>query len=166
MAIITPFGLFGYLFTLFGLSNAAQTFQRMIERTCADLESTFPYMDDTRVGSTDRETHLHHLDTLFSALAINGLAINLEKCVFAVPTLEFLGHRISAAGSAPATDHTTKIQNCSPPPGHQAIATFSRHGTFLLPFLAKLCSSVAPFNRSPERGTANSAVDRHSLFKL
>jgi hypothetical protein len=113
-AIITPFGLFGYLFTPFGLSNAAQTFQRMIDRTCADLKGTFPYMDDTQVGSPDRETHLHHLEKLFSVLAVNGLAINLEKCVFAVPTLEFLGHRISAAGSAPVTDHTAEIQNCSP----------------------------------------------------
>ncbi len=32
-AIITPFGLFEYLFTPFGLSNAAQTFQRMIDPT-------------------------------------------------------------------------------------------------------------------------------------
>ncbi len=145
-AIITPFGLFEYLFTPFGLSNAAQTFQRMIDCTCADLEGTFPYMDDTRVGSPDRETHLHHLDKLFAALAINGLAINLEKCIFAVPTLEFLGHKISAAGSAPATDHTAEIQNCSPPPGHQTIATNSRHGEFLSAFFAKLRSSVAPFN--------------------
>jgi hypothetical protein len=32
-AIKTPFGLFEYLFTPFGLSNAAQTFQRMMDRT-------------------------------------------------------------------------------------------------------------------------------------
>ncbi len=79
----------------------------MIDRTCADLEGTFPYVDDTRVGSPDREMHLQHLDKLFSALTANGLAINL------VPTLEFLGHRISAAGSAPTTDHTAEMQNCS-----------------------------------------------------
>jgi hypothetical protein len=30
---------------------------------------------------------------IFAALAANGLAINLEKCVFAIPSLEFLGHK-------------------------------------------------------------------------
>ncbi len=47
----------------------------MIDLTCADLEGMFPYMDDNRVGSPDRETHLQHLDKLFSALAVKGLAI-------------------------------------------------------------------------------------------
>jgi hypothetical protein len=31
MTIIALFGLFEYLFTLFGLSNVAQTFQRMMD---------------------------------------------------------------------------------------------------------------------------------------
>ncbi len=70
----------------------------MIDRTCANLEGTFPYMDDTRVESPDRETHLHHLDKLFSALAVNRLAISLEKCVFAVPVLD------SAAAAADPVD--------------------------------------------------------------
>jgi hypothetical protein len=81
MAIITPVGLFEYLFTPFGFSNAPQTFQKMIDHTCANLEGTFRYMDDTRVGSLDRETHLQHLDKLFSALAANGLVINLENAI-------------------------------------------------------------------------------------
>jgi hypothetical protein len=46
-AIITPFGLFEYLFTPFGLSNAAQTFQRIIDRTTDGLEGVFAYMDDS-----------------------------------------------------------------------------------------------------------------------
>jgi putative transposase len=92
-------------------------------------------MDDTRVGSPDRETHLHHLDKLFTALAVNGLAINLEKCVFAVPTLEFLGHRISAADSAPATDHTAEIQNCSPPQDIKQLQRFLGMVNFYRRFL-------------------------------
>jgi hypothetical protein len=85
--------------------------QRRSNLFAPTVEGTFPYMDDARVGFLDRETHLQHLDKLFSVLAVNGLAINLEKCVFAVPILEFLGHRITAAGSSPPTDHTTEIQN-------------------------------------------------------
>ncbi len=40
-AIITPFDLFEYLFTPFGLSNAAQTFLRMMDRTTDGLEGVF-----------------------------------------------------------------------------------------------------------------------------
>jgi hypothetical protein len=42
-AIITPFGLFEYLFTPLGLSNAAQTFQRMMDHTTDGLEGVCIY---------------------------------------------------------------------------------------------------------------------------
>jgi hypothetical protein len=62
MGIITPFGLLEYLFTPFGMSNAAQTFQRMMDCTVDGLEGVFAYMDDSRVGSPDRQTQLLHLE--------------------------------------------------------------------------------------------------------
>jgi hypothetical protein len=106
--------LFEHLFTPFGLSNAAQTFQRMMDQTTDGLEGVFAYMDDSRVSSPDRQTHLCHLEAFFTALATNGLAINLEKCVFATHSLEILGHKISATGAAPTADHAAKIENCPP----------------------------------------------------
>jgi hypothetical protein len=57
--------------------------------------------------------HLAHLEALFSALAANGLTINLEKCVFAIPSL---GHTIWVVGSAPKAGHTAVINACPPPP--------------------------------------------------
>jgi hypothetical protein len=91
----------------FELSNAAQTFQRMMDWTTDSLEGMFAYMDDSRVGCPDRQTHLH-LEAFFNALAAIGLAINLEKFVFAVPSLEILGHTILATGSAPTAIHKIK----------------------------------------------------------
>ena len=38
---------------------------------------------------------------LFAILTANGLALNLEKCVFAVPELDFLGNRIPPPASPP-----------------------------------------------------------------
>jgi hypothetical protein len=87
MAIIMLLGLFEYLFMPFWLSNAAQTFQRMMDCTTDSLEGVFAYMDDSCVSSRDMQTHLLHWEVFFNALATNGLAINLKKCVFAVPSL-------------------------------------------------------------------------------
>jgi hypothetical protein len=104
----------------------------MIDRTTDSLEVVFAYMDDSHVGSPDRQTHLLHLEAFVNALATNGLAINLEKCI-------------------------------SPLLGHQAIATFPRHGELLPSFFAKLCTGVAPFNQSSEWGAPKrwSGLTRH-----
>jgi hypothetical protein len=99
----------------FGLSNAAQAFQRMMDRTIDSLEGVFAYMDNSHVGSPDRQTHLLHLEAFFNPVATNGHAINLEKCVFAVPSLEILSHMISATRSTPTADPATKIESCPPP---------------------------------------------------
>jgi hypothetical protein len=73
------------------------------------------YMDDSQVGSPDRQTHLQHLEAFFNALATNVLAINLEKSVLAAPSLEILGNTISATGASPMADHAAEIENCPPP---------------------------------------------------
>jgi hypothetical protein len=81
----------------------------MMDHVVSRWETVVAYMDNSWVGSPDRQTHLVHLEALFAALAANGLATNLEKCVFAIPTLEILGHAISAAGSTPTAGHTAAI---------------------------------------------------------
>jgi hypothetical protein len=140
-AIITPFGLFELLLTPFGLSNAAQTFQRMVDRTTDGLEGVFAYMDNSRVGSPDRQTHLCHLEAFFTALATSGHVINLEKCVFAAPSLEILGHTILAAGVAPTADHATKIKLCPPPQDITQLKRFLSMVNFYHPLLPN-CSQV------------------------
>jgi hypothetical protein len=139
--IITPFGLFEYLFTPFELSNAAQTFQRMMDCTTEGLEGVFAYMDDSRVGSPDRQTHLHHLEIFFNDLATNGLAMNLEKCVFAVPSLEILGHKISAPGVAPTAAHAAEIELCPPPQDFKQLQCFLSMVNFYRRFLPN-CAQV------------------------
>ncbi len=143
-AIIMPFGLFEYLFTPFGLSNAAQTFQRMMDHITDSLEGVFAYMDDSCVGSPDRQTHLRHLEAFFNALATNGLAINLQKCVFAAPSLEILGHTISAAGAAPTADHAAEIELCPPPQDIKHLQCFLGMVNFYRRFLPNSTQVLRP----------------------
>ncbi len=108
-----------------------------MDRTTDGLEGVFAYMDDSRVGSLYRQTHLHHLAAFFKALSANGLAINLEKCVFATPSLEILGHTISATGAAPTADHAAKIKNCPPPQDIKQLQRFLGMEIFYHRFLPK-----------------------------
>jgi hypothetical protein len=161
-AIITPFGLFEYLFTPFGLSNAAQTFQRMMDRTTDGLEGVFAYMDDSRVGSPGRQTHLRHLEAFFNALVTNGLAINLEKCVFAVPSLEILNHTISVTRAAPTADHAAEIENCPPPQDIKQLQRFLGMVNFYRRFLPNCAQVLKPLtNLLKGGGGQNLAMDRH-----
>jgi hypothetical protein len=93
----------------FGLRNAAQALQRLKDNILMGLDYVFSFLDDDGVFSKSREQHWTHLHTLLAILAANGLAINLEKCVFAVSEVDFLGHRISAAGVAPLRDNVQVI---------------------------------------------------------
>jgi Reverse transcriptase (RNA-dependent DNA polymerase) len=59
-AVITPFGTFEYLRIPFGLRNAGQTFQRLMDSVLAGLPYCFVYMDDVLVACTSPEQHVAH----------------------------------------------------------------------------------------------------------
>ena len=77
-AVITSFGLFEFLHMPFGLKNAAQAFQRLMDTVCRGLQFAFVYIDDILVASKDSETHKQHLHLLFQRLQEHGLVINVS----------------------------------------------------------------------------------------
>ena len=80
-AIIMPFGLFEYVYMPFGLRNAVQTFQRLMDNILGDLPYIFVYLDNI-IFSRDQQEHAEHLEELFHRLQENGLVINPAKCEF------------------------------------------------------------------------------------
>ena len=83
-AIITPFGMFEFLRLPFGLRNAGQTFQRMMDQIFGDLPFCFVYVDDILVFSKNISSHVSHLREVFELCRQHGLTIGLPKCEFAV----------------------------------------------------------------------------------
>jgi hypothetical protein len=110
-AIATLFRLFEFLRMTFGLRNAGNTFQRLMDRILAGLDFVFVYLDDVIIGSRSMSEHLQHVRILFQRLQAAGLVINCEKCVFGVPEVDFLGHHISAAGVSPIASRVTAIND-------------------------------------------------------
>ena len=78
-AVTTPFGLFNFNRTPFGLKNSGQTFQRFIDHVTRGLDFVFVYLDDLLVTSVDHKTHKKHLQVLFTRLAEYGIIIGPDK---------------------------------------------------------------------------------------
>jgi hypothetical protein len=114
-AILTSLGLFEYLFMPFGLMNAAQTFQRLLDRLFGHLPFVFTDLDDHLIASAMLEEHMHHLAMFFQVLQENGHTINPSKCTFAVSSVKFLGHMVDGNGIVPLPRHVQAIQEFPPP---------------------------------------------------
>ncbi|BHF59506.1 hypothetical protein SprV_0100246500 [Sparganum proliferum] len=77
-AVTTPFGLFEFIRMPFGFRNAAQTFQRFINRVLRGLPFVYAYIDDLLVASRNAEEHKEHLALVFDRLDQFGVVINVE----------------------------------------------------------------------------------------
>ena len=137
-AIITPFGMFEFLRLPFGLRNAGNTFQRMMDSILGDLPYCFTYVDDILVFSSSLEEHVEHLLQVLLLCRQHGLTIGLPKCEFAVPEIEFLGHVLSARGCSPLVKHTAAISNFPVPDDKPALQRFLGMVNFYRKFLRGL----------------------------
>lgn len=146
-AIITPFGLFEFLRLPFGMRNAGQTFQRFVNGLFRGLSFVFVYMDDILIASRSIEEHKKHLRIVFKILQDAGLRINAKKCVFGVPSLEFLGHQVNSEGISPLTTRVQAIKDLPKPTSVRQIQKFLGMVNYYHRFIPKIAKIVAPLHQ-------------------
>ena len=82
----------------FGISSAPGYIQKIVD----DLTSVFPgvavYLDDILVSGKDAKDHYHNLQRLLDCSHDKGLRCKREKCSFAQPQVEYLGHMLMRDG--------------------------------------------------------------------
>ena len=113
--IITPFGLFVFPRTPFGLKNAGQDFQRLMDSILGDIPRVYVYIDDILVASETPEQHKKDLETVFKILSENGLVVQRSKCILGKDSLEFLGYHVDANGVSPLPSRVEAISKVPAP---------------------------------------------------
>jgi hypothetical protein len=96
------------------------------------------------------EQHVTDLRALFQRLANISLAINLDKCEFAVPELDFLGHCLSAAGVTPLSGSLQVMYNFPRPHTIKDLQRFLGMVNFYWRFLPKIAQILAPMDQFAE----------------
>ncbi|KAK9296901.1 hypothetical protein QLX08_009211 [Tetragonisca angustula] len=99
-AFSTSDGHFQYNRMPYGLKNAPATFQRMMDTALRGLidRHCFVYLDDIIIFGNTIEEHNRNLAIVFQRLRDTGLKLQVDKCEFLKPELEYLGHIVTANG--------------------------------------------------------------------
>ena len=147
-AIITPFGLFEYLRMPFGLRNAGQTFQRMMDSIMSGLTCCFIYLDDVLVASPNHQQHSKDLEAVLQRLEEHGLVLNVEKCQWGVTELDYLGHHVTASGISPIKDRVTAIEKFPQPKTVKQLQTYLGMVNFYRRFLRGAARVLKPLTDS------------------
>ena len=105
------------------------------------------YIDDIIVmGKTDEE-HLRNLDEVLSRLERAGMRLKKEKCVYMVPEVEYLSHKINSEGLQPSDSKVAAIVEAPPPKNVSELKAFLGMVNYYGKFLPNLSTMLAPLYR-------------------
>ncbi|XP_064473364.1 uncharacterized protein K02A2.6-like [Ornithodoros turicata] len=147
LTLNTPLGLFKVKRLPFGVSAAPGIFQRFIETLLRDIPGVAVYLDDIIITSRCVKEHDQRVQAVLERLQHSGLRLNGKKCLFAVPAMDFLGFKISAAGIRPCADKVKAIHGAREPRDKKELQAFLGLVNFYERFVANKATLPEPLHR-------------------
>lgn len=116
VTVNTHKGLYQYNRLPFGVAAAPSIFQRLMENLLQGIPHVSIYLDDILITGTSKADHLSTLDKVFTRLEAAGLHLKRNKCAFLCPSVEYLGHKITADRLQPTEEKVRAIKEAPPLP--------------------------------------------------
>ena len=147
VTVNTHRGLYRYKRLPFGIASAPAIFQRSMESLLQGLAGVCVYIDDIIITGQTEEEHLHNLSEVLSRLERAGMKLKENKCVYMMPEVEYLGHRINSQGLQSAESKVDAITEAPPPKDVSELKSFLGMVNYYGKFLPNLATTLAPLYR-------------------
>ena len=151
LALSTHKGVLLQMRLPFGISSAPGYFQEIMFQLTNDLKGVAVYLDDILVSGATAEDHLQNLRALLQRLQDKGLRCRLEKCIFAQPSVEYLGYQLSQSGISKSTK-VDAVLEMPPPKDVPSLRSFLGSVQFYSKFLPNLSTITEPLHKLTRKG--------------
>ena len=161
-------GTYRFINGFYGLTDMPATFQKTIDKTLEGCKNYFAFLDDILIATKGKlKEHEENLDTILDRLNKEGLAISLQKCKFAKPTIEWLGFKITPHGSTPLITKTEPLLKREPPKTLKQLRSFKGsiyHLTKFIQNLAEIPEPLRPLLKKENTTSSNKLKweDKHT----
>lgn len=128
MTFIINRGLYCYKVMPFGLKNAGETYQRLVNKIFkSQIERNVEiYVDDMLVKKLLAEQHLLDLSETFQTLRKHKMKLNSDKCAFGVSMGKFLRFMVSQRGIEVNSEKVKAIINMPLPRNAKEVQRLAR----------------------------------------
>ena len=126
-------------------------FQRTIEGILRRIPHVCLYLDDILVTGNTEDEHLRTLNQVLERLEAVGLRLKQYKCASMLPSLEYLGHTISADRLRPSQKKVRDIMQAPKPHNVSQLWAILGLLNYYGKFLPQLSSTLAPQYRLLEK---------------
>lgn len=138
-------GIFRYTRLIFGMSAAAELYQRNIEHALTGLQGVKNISDDIIIGGKDTAELLERMRATFQRLRERNLTVNKKKCKFLQDELIYMGHKLSATGVSPDKEKVETIQSLKVPTNATELRSFLGMVTYCSKFIPQYASITDPY---------------------
>eukprot|EP00731_Ephydatia_muelleri_P017649 Em0010g747a len=138
VTISTHKGLFQYSRLPFGVASAPVIFQHTMENILQGIPDVLVYLDDILVAGSS---------IVLAKLENAGIRLKRSKCHFMLPSIQYLGHHISAEGIRPADDKKRAVLDAPVPQNVPQLRSFLGLVNFYGKFLHNLADTLAPLHQ-------------------
>ena len=116
------------------------------------LQGVASYIDDIIVTGKTKQEHLQNLDSVLTRLEQAGFHLNRAKSAFMLPSIQYLGHVISAEGIQPSKEKVRALLEAPTPTNVQQLRSFLGAVNYYRKFVSNLSSVLAPLNKLLQKG--------------
>ena len=128
----------------FGVASAPLLFQHIMENLLQGIPGVLIYIDDILVTGRTIAEHLCNLGSVLVRLEDTGVRLKRSKCSFLMPSVEFMGHCISAKGIQPTLKKVKAVRNAPEPSDVTRLKSFLGTVNYYGKFLPDLFSVLVP----------------------